>query len=75
MASRPDPILPDGEDESKSAPEHASKTLNRRTDLLALIVIVSVPLVLVLIGHAQAAIIVASGEFVVLALRAWRREG
>lgn len=42
-------------------------------DLLALLAILSTPTVLILVGHADAAALVASSEFVVAVFLAWRR--
>jgi hypothetical protein len=73
MTSHPGSMVPDDQSEVKPAVRRERRAPTRWTDLVALVAILSVPLVLVLVGHAQVAIIVASGEFAALLLRTWLR--
>jgi hypothetical protein len=50
----------------------AAVSRNVWTDLLALVVIVLAPTIFILVGHADAAAIVAASEFVVAVLLVWR---
>jgi hypothetical protein len=75
--SRPGPIVPDqrtpAEPETGRSARRARSSANSWVDLAALISIMAVPLLLVLVGRAGVAVIVAASEFVLVVLRAWHR--
>jgi hypothetical protein len=74
---RPHTIMPeDATPKAKKAPS-APSCMNTRAksfvDLAALVVVVAAPVLLVWVGRASVAVVLAVAEFVAIVLRAWWR--
>ncbi|WP_146607250.1 hypothetical protein [Spongiactinospora gelatinilytica] len=74
---RPHTIMPEeGRPKAKkasSAHSHMSARAKSFVDLAALVVVVAAPVLLVWVGQASVAVILAVAEFVAIVLRAWWR--
>lgn len=64
-----DPVEPSSDDTGTRS------TSSRLIDLAALLILVSVPLMLVLVGHADTGTVLAVGEFLIAGLGVWRYQG